>query len=468
MDKTGKSITIGFKTKLGYGIGQMGDSLGFNVFYYFFLFFLTDIAAIPPAVAGTISLIAVIWDAVTDPIIGYLSDNLKGRHGKRRPFMIAAAVPYGICTFLLFNNVSFSSNVKSIYFILISMFFWTVYTIYVIPFFALGGEITENFEERTSIRVWASVFLYIAVFLASAAPPMIVSLTERAGGSTIAGWRNVGIIFGILVATVIVICVLFTKENLEMEQAEEVEKENIIKSYLSIFKLRPVKFLAGSVVLWALVCSMASSGPVFLMTNNLHYGAEKQSLYFTVFSLLSIVWIPVVDFLARRFDKKQVYCYAMLFSGIGMCLFAFIGFPSFAFLIAMALLYTFGDTTFWTLYYSMMYDINEVDEWINNKRRDGAITAALSFCQKMGAALALQVTGIVLQIGGYGIPGKERLAEKTILFLNTLIPGAIGIMAALCVIAYPLTKRKYEAILGALERRKKGETYSTAEFQDLL
>lgn len=95
-DTTQRPLTVG--KRLGYSIGAFGDSVGFNIFYFFFLFFLTDIAGIPPAIAGTITLIAVAWDAITDPIIGYLSDNLKSKSGRRRPFMITSAIPYAICT----------------------------------------------------------------------------------------------------------------------------------------------------------------------------------------------------------------------------------------------------------------------------------------------------------------------------------------------------------------------------------
>ena len=82
---------LSFTTKLGYGIGQGGDSAGYNLYYTYFLFFLTDVAMVSPAFAGVISLIAITWDAVTDPFVGYISDNTKSKYGRRRPFMIGSA-----------------------------------------------------------------------------------------------------------------------------------------------------------------------------------------------------------------------------------------------------------------------------------------------------------------------------------------------------------------------------------------
>jgi len=154
---------VGLRMKLGYAIGQMSDSVGFNVFYFFFLYFLTDFAGVAPAIAGVISLIAVFWDAVTDPIIGHMSDHLRSRYGRRRPFMIGALVPYTLSMVLLFANVDLPGGLKVVYYIAVAMLYWTAYTCYVIPYFALGAELTGDFNERTSLRVWASVTMYAAV-----------------------------------------------------------------------------------------------------------------------------------------------------------------------------------------------------------------------------------------------------------------------------------------------------------------
>lgn len=463
------------RVKLGYGIGQMGDSIGFNVFYFFFLFFLTDIIGIHPSIAGSISLIAVVWDAVTDPVIGHMSDNLRSRYGRRRPFMIGAAVPYAICMFLLFNNVNLDTNAKNMYYIIVSMLFWTTYTAYVIPYFALGAEVTQDFEERTSVRVWASYFMYAAVMIASSAPPMIVAMTEKAGGTAMGGWRNVGIIFAIITLAVIVVCWATTKggevikgAEAQMAAKKDVKKENILKAYIDIFKLKPVRPLAVSVLLWSLVSSMQSGGAVYLMTNNLNYSPERQSVFFICLSVFAMLWLPPINKLANKFDKKKVYMASMAFSGIVLVIFGFTGFPMFAFLLIEVAMYCFGNSTYWTIYYSMMYDISELDEFVNDKRREGAITAVMAFCQKLGAALAMWITGQLLAWGNYGVAGYEEGAKRIVLWINTTIPGIIGILAAVCVITYPLTKDKFKAISEALAAKKAGKEYSTKEFESIL
>ncbi|MGI5902289.1 MAG: MFS transporter [Desulfitobacteriia bacterium] len=466
-----KTLSVG--KKFGYSIGAFGDSVGFNVFYFFFLFFLTDIAGIPPAFAGTIALIAIAWDAVTDPIVGHISDNLKSKHGRRRPMMIAVAIPYALCMFLLFNNIDLSVNAKIVYFTAIAILFWSTYKVYVIPYFALGAEMTQDFNERTSLRLWASVAMQLSVMLASAAPLMIVEKSTQMGFDLSGGWRNVAIIFGVVIALAILICWRMTKgSELPPDKIKAVieDKKNIFRTILEILKLKPSLPLAGSIFCWSLVTAMASSGPVFLMTNNLGFEASTQSTFFVINTLIAIAWLPVVGFLSKNLGKKKAYIITMGVGGLCMMLFGVAGITGFVTIIIWTALFQFGNSSFWTLYYSMMYDISEVDEFVNGRRREGIVTAIMAFCQKLGAAVGTWLSGMVLAWGAYdGLAAVQaESALKAILYNCTLIPGAFGVLAAVCALFYPLTGQRFNALSNALEARRAGKEFSTEGFQSLL
>lgn len=477
---TNKENRLNPKKKFGYAIGQMTDSIGFNAFYFFFLFFLTDFAGIPPAAAGTISLIAIMWDAVTDPVVGYISDNLKSKYGRRRPLMIGAAIPYAVCAFLLFNNVNLGPNPKFIYFTAIAIIFWSCYKTYVIPFFALGAELTDDFNERTSLRSWASVFLNLAVMLASAAPPMIIAMTEEAGGTGSQGWNNVGIIFGVMILITATICWVCTKggelkdrdigAKIPVASDKPEEKDNIIKNFLEILKLKPTKLLAASVLAWSVVAALLSSGPVYLMSNNLGYSAERQSTFFVVMTLASIAWLPVITFCSAKFGKKAVYACALLISTICLAVFAVLNFPSFGVLLTFIVIWAFGNCTYWTLYYSMMYDISELDEFINDKRREGTISALMSFFQKLGSAVSMWLIGTLLQFAKYDGTAavQPESATNMILYINTAIPAVFGVIAVICAFAYPLTGDRFNALMSALKAKRQGLEYTTEGFEKLL
>ncbi|MBR2559124.1 MAG: MFS transporter, partial [Firmicutes bacterium] len=154
-----KKLSLG--TLLSYGVGAVGEGIGYNVFFSFFSFFLTTQAGIKPAMAGAISALAVLWDAITDPIIGNWSDKTRNPKGRRRPFIMSGAVLFGISIALLFVNIDLPYNLKVVYYIAVNMLYWLALTTCVIPHISLGSELSEDFDERTRLRSFAVALMGI-------------------------------------------------------------------------------------------------------------------------------------------------------------------------------------------------------------------------------------------------------------------------------------------------------------------
>ena len=157
---------------IGYGIGAIGEGIGYNVFFSFFSFFLTTVAGIPPAVAGVISSVAVLWDAVTDPMIGSWSDTTRNPKGRRRPFIMTGSVLFGVSIAMVFFNFDIPVGLKTVYFILANGFYWIALTSCVIPHISLGSELTDDFNERTKLRSCAVTLMGIGTLI----------VTNAAGG----------------------------------------------------------------------------------------------------------------------------------------------------------------------------------------------------------------------------------------------------------------------------------------------
>ena len=185
-------------TAVGYGIGAIGEGIGYNVFFSFFSFFLTTIAGIQPAVAGVISMAAVLWDAVTDPIIGLWSDRTKNPRGRRRPFIMTGSVLLCASVTLLFTNIEMSQNMKVVYFIVMNIFYWVTLTSCVIPHISLGSELTEDFDERTRLRTYAASLMGVGTLIATSGTLMVVDFYTKLFGSVNAGWAGMGLASGIL------------------------------------------------------------------------------------------------------------------------------------------------------------------------------------------------------------------------------------------------------------------------------
>lgn len=140
MEKNIRSVKLPIKVKLGYGLGTVGDSIPYTLFFSYFIFYLTNYVGMAPGLAGIISFLAVLWNAVAGPIVGYLSDNSKNPKGRRRPLLIAVIVPYALIIILSYAPFSFTGTAAFIYYLIMAMLFQTGYAAWKGPWDALGGR----------------------------------------------------------------------------------------------------------------------------------------------------------------------------------------------------------------------------------------------------------------------------------------------------------------------------------------
>lgn len=468
----GKAKKTSLRLKLGYSFGQLTDSIPFNLFYVYFLYFITDVVGLPAVYGGIISLIVIIWDAITDPIAGYLSDNSKSKYGRRRPFMLGAIVPLFICTVMLFTAVDFSRPVALTYYIFVGILFWTCYKLYVIPFFALGAEITQDFNDRTTLRGFAGVGIYVATWFVSAGPMMVLDNVSANGGTEKQSWLLSAILFGLIGVIGGLICWRSTRgKELSREKPENTSGiGELLKNYRELFRQKALRYFLLMTIAYNVSFSIASAAFVYIMDNNLALNPSKQALYWTIYSIITISLVPIVSIVSNKFGKKQAMVSLNVICIVG-CVFYFIyGIPNFTHLILFTIFYNIGNVCYWSVGYSMMYDCVEVDEYITGKRREGAITGFSSFMQKFGSAIGMYVTGGLLTMLGYDGTAEVQTQEALdgIITVNTLIPGILVAVGTLLIIIYPVTKERFEALLEAIEHRKNGKPYENEKLNKIV
>lgn len=474
MQQAGK---LSYGTKYAYSIGQLSDSIPFNLFYIYFLYFLTDVAGMNPAVGGTISLITVLWDAITDPIIGHFSDNSKSKYGRRRPFMLCAAIPLFICTILMFTVVDLGEVFNFIYYLVVGILFWTTYTAYVIPFFALGAEITKDFNERNNLRTIAGFFMYAAVWLVSAGPMAILDRVLAAGGAEKTAWLLTAFVVGGIALVAALICWNFTRGK-ELQDAFEgkdtsvaTEKERgIFKTYVEILKVKAIRINLLFIFFSCVNFSIASATLVYLMSNNLALSAAQQALYWSINTVITFAILPICNIFANKLGKKGGLLILDFLTIAGSLFFYFSGIDHFNDLIVFTIFMQLGNVCFWTIGYSLTYDCCEVDEFISGKRREGAILGFASFAQKLGSAIGMWLSGVFLVWIHYNGETVAQSAETMhgILQLNTLVPAVFILLAMLSLVMFPINKKNYELLVAATELRKQGKEYATKGFEKLL
>ena len=175
------------------------------------MFFLTAIAGIKPFTAGTILAAGAVWNAFINPIVGFLSDKVRSRFGRRRPMILFFSVPLALSMFLAFTDLPLPATPKAFDYGFVLMLLWTSYTGFFVPYLALGAGYTRNYKERTVLRLYASAFNNIGVVVTMTMPLLLVKALKNCGFSTTVSWSAVGACTGFLAAISIVITVINLK-----------------------------------------------------------------------------------------------------------------------------------------------------------------------------------------------------------------------------------------------------------------
>ena len=206
-----KRLTL--REHLGYGIASMGDSITYVFVGSFLMFFLTTVAGISPASAGVISALGSVFSAVSNPIIGYASDQVYTKYGRRRPALLVFALPLGAVVTLLFTDVPLHGTAKVLYYGIFLLLFWFVYTGFFVPYNALGAAYTTNYDDRTRLRLFASMFNSFGNLISLGAPAALSAFLIARGFGQGPAWTSVGALIGVVAAASLLITFAASKEK---------------------------------------------------------------------------------------------------------------------------------------------------------------------------------------------------------------------------------------------------------------
>jgi len=471
---------VSFGTKLGYSFGNFGESIAYNLFYLFFMIFLTAVAGIDPAVAGTISLVAVLWDAVTDPLIGYWSDSKRGSKGRRRPFLIRFAIPLGAVVILMFTAFqNLSGPVQVLYFLVMNIAFWFLFTAVDIPYITLGGEIVDDPKDKTMIRGMATSWNFAGfAVVASAAFPIIVSLADKEAYPDDmamldpAAWSKAAILFGVLAAASFIVAWAATKGKEPIfHESEHAERTHFFKEYLGVIKIKAFRPLIGYNVFSQIGGYLLTALAVHFFIYSLGASEGQISIIFLVYGIMNIIMAPLMGLLANKFGKKKILIILNAINVVALAVFLLIGFNlTTIYFFDLIIAFYFG--SFYVLAFASTYDVATLDRLQNKKKdsRQGIVFAFFSFMMKVGVGLGMFISGLLLKISGFDESLMEQSAKalKGLHLGMTLIPGIFFLIGLLFLIKYPITKNRLAKIEDAVIAFDDGKEYSSEEIDDIL
>lgn len=472
-------MKLSFKTKLSYGVGAICDNAMYMLAGTYLLLFLTTVAGVNPAIAGTISAIGSVWEALCAPVVGFKSDTAVTRFGRRKPFLLAAAFPVAIITSLLFTAIDATQTVKVIYYIAMVLMFWTCFSSFFVPYLAWGSDLTDDYNERTVLRSFAYIFNQVGMCVGMVLPSVVVDYCMNIGKTQQQSWQIVGIMVGVCGAAALLICALsikvddvkdFEKQPKEKKQSILRALPSMLKEYWNILKLKPIRVIIGASLAYLIANITFSSDRVFFMKFNMGMDEKTISAMLMMITVAGVVTVPFITKAASRFDKRDVFKVVIGSCGVLMVATRIIGVDSFGILVAVCMLYAVANACYWQLMPSMIYDVCEVEELASGEKHSGAVISLQALSESISIAVGLQALGIILELAGFDSESAVQSATALGWVENALvvIPGGAMIAVALIIRKFPITKEMFDKIKNALERRKKGEVIEMKEFEELF
>ncbi|HIZ11597.1 MAG TPA: MFS transporter [Candidatus Eubacterium faecavium] len=479
------------KKKTGYAFGIFTESLIYNMFYTYYLTFLIEIAGIKPAFSSIIIFISIAWDAVTDPMIGNYTD----RPGvDKRRVMKMALVPLGLVFIVAWTSIGAglsSQLAKILLYTFITMCLWVFYTMYTIPYYAVVAELTEDYDERTEIRSLSSLLSAVAVGLGNILPALVptvaVLLTSRFESNA----------YAVVAAIISVMAVIFgfvcckSLEGVYHPKAAVAGAtggtiRDTFKSFGEILRLKPAKYFLAFVFFFLATSSMIQSNLTYMVIDciGMDYDTGIVAVIISLVVSMAVV-VPVVEKVAHKKDRRYAAILFLSIACAGEVLLKIIGLDAeiggfrIMCVIAPAVL-GIGTGTFWTLFYSMGYDLVELDEFKTGQRRESTITALPQLVQKFGSAFGILMAGVLLGAYGYDssgdIAGSESLIQQVtdpkivngMENISTIIPAGLLLISIIFAVLYPMTRERFNALMAQLKKKRNGEEYTTEGFEKLL
>jgi GPH family glycoside/pentoside/hexuronide:cation symporter len=445
-------------TRLAFGAGDLSPAIATIVIAFFQLFFLTTVAGLRPGAAGTILLVAKIWDAFTDPVMGWISDHTRSRHGRRRPWLLYGSVPFALVFFLQWIVPPFGQTGLFLYYLVMTLLLSTVFTIVNVPYTSLTPELTRDYDERTTLTSYRFAFSIGGSLIIGSLYPVLVGQFEsqQIGYAAVAGGLAVLMILPFLW------CFFGVRERYRAEDyAATAGRFSLIDQVKVAFGNRPYLFVIGIYLCSWLAVQIVTSVLAFYIRFWLGEGDTFFGIMILAVQGTAFVFLFVWSAVCRKIGKKAVYIVGMLFwIGVQVVLF-FLQPGQLVLAVVLGVLAGVGVAVAYLIPWSMMPDVMEYDELQTGERREGVFYGFMVLLQKLGLALGLFLVSQALEWSGFdqNMPPAEQ-PESALLAIRVMI-GPVPVVLLLVGIAlasfYPITQQKHAELREQVAARRAAE-----------
>ncbi|MEX2489125.1 MAG: MFS transporter [Pseudomonadales bacterium] len=436
----------------GVGAGYMYLLLGLYV-----MKFSTDVLLIAPAVMGTIFGISRVWDAVTDPLVGYLSDRTRNRLGRRRSWLLISILPISVTFVMVFSPLPSLSGGWLIAWMAVAVIgFYSAATIFIVPHMSLGAELTPNYHERSRLYGLRHAAFTIGSILALASMQLLINAEQTSETAVRSTAFYLSGLAALVTAGLIAYAVIKLRERPDFQGRVNDSPFGAFKDVWQNVHARLVLVVSfiehiGSAVIGLLTLYIAqyvvgqpSLAPLVILS------------YMIPSSFSVPMWIP----LSRRFGKIRMWMFSMILTGFSFgCMFAlpWLAPDAKVYLIfVLAVLAGLAAGCGGTIAPSVQSDIIDYDEYMTGERKEGSYFAAFNFVHKSATGVMIFITGYVLQFSGF-VPNQEQTmtVQVAMVFLYGLFPLVCYMIGAYMFSKFTLDEAEHDSIRSVLESRER-------------
>ena len=446
-----------FLARCAYGVADIYGGGAFVIIGTFFTVFLTKALGMPPALAGTIPLIGKVWDAVTDPVMGNITDRTSSKFGPKRFYILIGSIASAVTFVLLWLPLPQASvGLKYVFYVLMYMLFSTGFTIVMVPYNALLPDMVDDYTARgrfTSVRM---AFSAVGNIIAGLGATLIISDNTDSGRYVLAA-----LIFGALFGLAILLTFLGTWEK-QKPVIKISLKESFIQSF-TVYRSHCFKLFIAIFIFGQAATDFVTGLAVYYIDDVLNaYGGGGFTLLMGVILVSQFVGMLIFNPVMAKTNKKMPILIGFpvrIAATLAMLAFSHEG-ANFNIILGLTFIIGLGMAGSSTTIYALLADMADVDELITSINRPGTCSGMATFIRKICAGLSVSVIGVMLAMVGYdetlAAAGARQAAatQSGIAYIYIFVPVLLCVVTMIFTARFPMGKEEFRVIRREIARRK--------------
>ena len=464
--------------RLGYGFGNVAFSLPYQAVASLLVFFTTAILKVPAAAAGTAIALTIVWDAAIDPLLGYLSDNTESkRWGRRHPYLLAGGLLVAALTAILWSippDASVAVRFWGVFVVVTAL--KTALSVYSIPYLALGGELSKDYDERAAIQGYRAAFYLVGMIAAIAGATLIFFRSTPAyprGQLNPAAYPRMGAAFALAALFSAAVCIAMTWKHIPRlpRRTEEMRRRrvsvgNLISDFLGALRNRELRMLV--LMIFIIEAGFQFGIAIGFHTNTYTYGMSGPMIGLLTLIVLgtSVLSQPLWVAFTKRYEKKTALTVGLIVGFIGFVgapwahvwwrLFPIEGPSLLVSLGAFMVLAGIGNGAFMSVPNAMVVDAADVEELRTGKRDEGLYFGMYSFAYSAGVSISTLLSGFALELIGFdpNVKAQSAATRFGLAMVPTYLLLATAPFALFFIARYGITRARWREVQAALAARR--------------